>query len=198
MESFLGLPFQIQSILVAGYLGHRANMIARKNSSSLQAQFFETLAFGLIGFFIASFFVNIVSALQNRPYLFTAIMVPAAIIIGLVWQALVQSLFYKILRRLNLIAVDPYDTVLETIQNDCKHLKWGSVSVTLTADLFKTAQHQSTQTELQLVGWRCPLGEPLVHPVSCTVISPSPRTQNDEPLAGSLDKYHRTNVFIPQ
>ena len=128
MESFLGLPFQIQSILVAGYLGHRANMIARKNPSSLQAQFFETLAFGLIGFFIASFFVNIVSALQNRPYIFTAIMVPAAIIIGLVWQALFQSLFYKLLRRLNLIAVDPYDTVLETIQNDYKHLRWGSVS----------------------------------------------------------------------
>ena len=66
------------------------------------------------------------------------------------------------------------------------------------AELFKTARHQGTQTELQLVGWRCPLGEPLFHPVSCTVISPTPRSRNDDPLSESLEEYHRTSVFLPQ
>ena len=66
------------------------------------------------------------------------------------------------------------------------------------AELFKTAQHQSTQTELQLVGWRCQLGEPLFHPVSCTVISPRPRPRSNEPPAESLDEYHRNSVFLPQ
>ena len=66
------------------------------------------------------------------------------------------------------------------------------------AELFKTARHQGTQTELQLVGRQCPLGEPLFHPISCTVISPRPRPRNNVPPSESLDEYHRTSVFLPQ
>ena len=127
-EEFLKLPFEIQMVLAAGYIGYRVSATGLDRNHKAMDLLFIVLTFGLVAYTAYDLSLR---ELDTAPAM--AVGIVATIIAASIWRRWGRAIFVKILRssrttRENFVP-SSWDHIIQS------HHKWGYVSVTCDDDV---------------------------------------------------------------
>ena len=124
MDKLLELPFELQAMLVAGYLAYRISVTGRDTDITAQDSFFQILVFGFVGWFVAK-----ALPIENNILVVFIVIFGVSLFVGIAWRAFGRRWFFNAMRKLGVHTSDGTDNALTSIVHGEDKLRWGNVVV---------------------------------------------------------------------
>lgn len=125
MPDILDVPFEIQAMLVSGYLAYRISVVGIDREIKGQDQFFQILVFGFLAWYLGQI---------RRPEslaVFVAIMLFIAIFLAIIWRANGREFTSWIMKKMGIHTASPYSNVILELVHGHSKLHWRYISVVL-------------------------------------------------------------------
>lgn len=165
MQSILGLTFDLQAIIVVGYLGYRVSSIGMRDSHSTDDRLLQTITYGFVGllsWLIVKGLIQIPlteSSLEIIPWVEKTvqviIMVFTTLMAAIIWSKYLKKMTFLKLKELGVSNEDEYPTVIGSIVHGHNKMHWDYVNLYLT-------DGRIIQIDMKKLGGELPGNIPLV------------------------------------